>query len=125
MPIDEATFNRALGRRIRTARKGKGMNQERLAVLLDLGRTSIVMIEKGDQRVHAHLLVNLATALGVPVNDLLGLREATPSPPTATGLPQAEEARAWVMAGLTQSIVITADGDNEEEDRGDESKDQG
>lgn len=122
---DEDTFNRSLGRRIREARRHKGMNQARLAVLLDLGRTSVVMIEKGEQRVHAHLLVNLTTALGLAANDLLGLREATPPQPTTTGLPRSEDARAWVMAGLTQPVVITAEDDNEEEDRGDDGKDQG
>jgi transcriptional regulator with XRE-family HTH domain len=125
MLTDEDTFNRGLGRRIRAARKRKGMNQARLAGLLHLGRTSVVMIERGEQRVHAQLLVNLTTALGVSANDLLGLREATPPPPTTTGLPRSEDARAWVMAGLTQPIVITADGDSEEEDRGDDGKDQG
>lgn len=124
MQIDEDTFNRGLGQRILAARKRKGMNQRRLAELLDLGRTSVVMIEKGEQRVHAHLLVKLAPALGVRVNDLLGVREATPSPPATAGLPRSKEARAWVMGGLTQPIVITADGDNEEVDRGDDGKDQ-
>ena len=122
---DESAFNRNLGRRIRAARKRKGMNQGRLADLLELGRTSIVMIEKGEQRVHAHLLVSLATELGTPVTELLGLTESIPVPPNTKGLPHSKEARAWVLTGLTQPIVITAEVGDEEEDRGDQSENQG
>lgn len=116
----EDAYNRAMGRRIRTARKRKGINQVTLAALLDLGRTSVVMIEKGEQRVHAHLLVRLATALGASVNDLLGLVETKPPRPAVATLPRSASGRRWVMAGLTQTVVVAAkDADEEEDARGD------
>lgn len=125
MNTDEDTFNRSLGRRIRSARKRKGMNQEALAALINVGRTSIVMIEKGEQRVHAHLIVSLATVLGVPVNELLGLVESTPASPATSTLPRSRDARNWVMGGLTQPIVVTAGDADEEDALGDGIEDQG
>lgn len=121
----EDAYNRAMGRRIRIARKRKGMNQATLAALLNLGRTSVVMIEKGEQRVHAQLLVRLATALGVSANELLGLVETSPAPPAGATLPRSAPARRWVMAGLTQTVVVAAnDADEEEDERGDRGENQ-
>src|SRR5687767_15133194 len=125
MLASEDAYNRAMGRRIRTARKRKGMNQTTLAALLDLGRTSVVMIEKGEQRVHAHLLVKLATALGVSTNEVLGLVETSPRPPAAASLPRSKPARQWVMAGLTQTVVVAAnDADEKEDAHGNRVEDQ-
>lgn len=120
MLAPEDAYNRAMGRRIRTVRKRKGMNQATLAALLDLGRTSVVMIEKGEQRVHAHLLVRLGTALGVSANELLGLVETSPPSPAGATLPRSAPARRWVIAGLTQTVVVAADDADEEEDAHDD-----
>jgi transcriptional regulator with XRE-family HTH domain len=67
------------GRRIRDYRKAKGLSQGRLAVLVDLSRTSITNIERGQQKILLHTLAEIANALGVGAHDLLPKRTGTPS----------------------------------------------
>lgn len=62
---DQQVFYAEVGRRIRQTREERGLTQEALAELVSLTRTSITNIEKGRQKILAHTLVALATALRV------------------------------------------------------------
>jgi len=73
----QGDFYRELGKLLRSARKTKGITQERLARAVALSRTSITNIELGQQPVPAHILVALARALGIRPADLLPQDPAT------------------------------------------------
>ena len=64
-------FYEQFGHRVRRARQALGMNQEALGHRVGLERSSISNVEKGRQRVQLHMLLEFATALGVPPGDLL------------------------------------------------------
>ena len=66
----EAIYTR-FGRELRRVRRQKKMTQDDLAQRVNLGRTSIVNIESGRQRVHLHTFVALADALEVSPAELL------------------------------------------------------
>ena len=68
---DQQAFYSEVGRRIRQTREERGLTQEALAELVSLTRTSITNIEKGRQKILAHTLVDLATALRVAPATLL------------------------------------------------------
>lgn len=55
----------AIGARIKTQRKRKGISQESLAAKIALTRTSVVNIEQGRQRLLVHTVAKIADALGV------------------------------------------------------------
>lgn len=62
---------RAVGKRIRLARKNKGFTQETLSERVSLTRTSITNIEQGRQKLLVHSLYVIANVLGVHPGDLL------------------------------------------------------
>ena len=64
--IDKATLER-----LRAARKRRGLTQEAVASQLDIARTTIVAIEKGERPLRADELVRLAEVYQVPVSELL------------------------------------------------------
>jgi transcriptional regulator with XRE-family HTH domain len=64
-------FYEQFGHRVRSARLEQGLNQEALGHQVGLERSSISNIEKGRQRVQLHMLLEFATALGVPPDQLL------------------------------------------------------
>src|SRR3954469_9164972 len=76
-PTDEDRYNVELGKRI-TAARGK-VSKSTLARALGIPRTSLILIERGQQRVHAHLLVLIAEELGVEPADLLLGRQPAPT----------------------------------------------
>lgn len=91
----------ALGRQIARARDGK-MTQDTLAQKLCLTRTSIINIEKGRQQVLVHTLADIASALGVPVGELL-----PPQDDVAHHLRDASrKGRAWV---LSSAAIVAKD----------------
>jgi transcriptional regulator with XRE-family HTH domain len=65
-------FYLLLGAKVRTIRQQKGLTQEQLGSRLTptMTRASVANIETGKQRVLAHTLLQLASALGVPLDDL-------------------------------------------------------
>lgn len=70
----EETLNlylRDLGSRILTLRKASGMSQQALADAAKLDRTYISAVEHGKQNVTVGAIVKLATALKIPLNQLL------------------------------------------------------
>lgn len=60
-----------LGKRLQQARKKRGLTQEAAAQLVDLARTTLVAIEKGERRVKAGELISLARAYGQQIGDFV------------------------------------------------------
>ncbi|MBT1175622.1 helix-turn-helix transcriptional regulator [Bifidobacterium sp. LC6] len=60
----------AVGRRIQTLRKSRGLSQEQLAEQLDMDRVSIGYIEQGRRSPKLATLYALAGTLGVHVSDI-------------------------------------------------------
>lgn len=71
VPFTEDDFYEDLGRRIRARRIDQGLTQEQVADEVDLSRTSITNIERGNQAVSAWSLQRLAQILRCDVDDLL------------------------------------------------------
>lgn len=62
---------RRLGQELRHARESKGLTQEEAAKVIGVTRTTMVAIEKGDRRVRARELIDLARAYERHVNDFV------------------------------------------------------
>jgi Zn-dependent peptidase ImmA (M78 family)/transcriptional regulator with XRE-family HTH domain len=62
---------RELGKELQQARKQSGLTQEEAATVLDVARTTITAIEKGDRRIKADELIKLAKAYGRQVSDFV------------------------------------------------------
>jgi transcriptional regulator with XRE-family HTH domain len=60
-----------IGRRIKAEREALGFTQIDLAQEIGLTRTSLTNIEAGRQRLPIHVLYAIASALALPVSDLL------------------------------------------------------
>lgn len=69
-PLD-AVDPRALGARLREVREAKGWTQQEVADRLDVARTTMVAIEKGERRLRPDELIQLAGLYGRRVSDLL------------------------------------------------------
>lgn len=67
----EDTFDQLIGKKVREARKLKGLTQERLAEQLSLSRTSIANIERGKQKLSLYYLYVIANKLDVDASELL------------------------------------------------------
>ena len=60
-----------MGTRIAQLRRRKGLNQAKLAQLLDLSTSTIAMYEQGRREPSVSIIVALADALGVTIHYLL------------------------------------------------------
>jgi len=67
----EVQVYRQIGEIIRSNRKTKDLSQFQLAGRIGISRPSLANIEKGRQRVPAHLLYLIAQALQIALSDLL------------------------------------------------------
>src|SRR5579863_10323098 len=62
---------RELGKELQNARIKHGMTQEQAAKIIDVSRTTITAIEKGERRIKADELIALAGAYGCQVSDFV------------------------------------------------------
>ncbi len=74
---------KTLGRELQQARIRKGFTQEQAAKLIDVARTTMTSIEKGERRIKAGELIKLAQAYDMPITDLV-----RPHPDIALSQPQ-------------------------------------
>jgi len=74
MSVTEPQLN--LPKRLRNARRDRGLTQQAVADQLGLARTSLVALEKGDRAVQPDELVTMARLYGRPLDELL-----RPTPP--------------------------------------------
>ena len=65
---------RQLGERLKNARKARGLTQEAVATKLDILRTTLVAIEKGERRVTPGELIEMAKMYGRPVSEFVSKR---------------------------------------------------
>src|SRR5215469_5206665 len=65
---------RELGKELQQARTRRGLTQEDAARIIDVARTTIIAIEKGDRRLKAEELIKLAHAYGRQVSDFVRSR---------------------------------------------------
>lgn len=68
----EQDLLKKIGKRIKTARKRKGLTQEELSGLISAGSPHISNIENGKKIFSIELLVEICNALEVSPNELLG-----------------------------------------------------
>jgi Zn-dependent peptidase ImmA (M78 family)/transcriptional regulator with XRE-family HTH domain len=68
---------RVLGSRLQDARRARNLRQEAVAERLGFARTTLVAIEKGERRVTAHEIRQLAELYGRKVGDFVGHRLIT------------------------------------------------
>jgi Zn-dependent peptidase ImmA (M78 family)/DNA-binding XRE family transcriptional regulator len=68
---------RVLGSRLQAARRARNLTQEAVADRLGVARTTLVAIEKGERRVTAHEIRQLADLYGRKVGDFVGHRIIT------------------------------------------------
>lgn len=61
-----------LGGRLQEARKARGFTQQYVADQMEVARTTVVAIEKGERRVTPHELIKLAALYARPVSELIG-----------------------------------------------------
>ncbi len=105
--INEVTLDR-----LRAARRRRGLTQESVASHLDMARTTVVAIEKGERPLRADELVRMSELYNVPVSELL--RTAAPPrdfivefrlPPDKETLASEMEAAAAVLQQLADDYV--------------------
>jgi len=65
-----------LGARLQEARKARGVTQQDVADHMDMARTTLVAIEKGERRLTPQELIKLAAFYGRPVNEFVGRQTA-------------------------------------------------
>ena len=87
-----------LGRRLREARKARGLTQQEVADSLDVARTTVTALEKGERRTRPAELIEMARLYGRPVGDFVGTKEPISdfsvqfrAAATNLGSPQAKE----------------------------------
>jgi transcriptional regulator with XRE-family HTH domain len=79
MTPDETAFFRAFGARIAQCRKDADLTQVQLAEAVGIGQPQLASYEVGRRRLPLSLLSQLARALAVTVEDLIGGEDGRPA----------------------------------------------
>jgi transcriptional regulator with XRE-family HTH domain len=79
--MDNSSINQAIGKRIKQARELKGLSQQQLAEILELGQSQVSHVEAGKTTANPTILRKISKQLGVTYEFLLdGASDAMGSP---------------------------------------------
>jgi transcriptional regulator with XRE-family HTH domain len=83
------------------------MTQATLADVMEIPRTSLILVERGEQRVHAYELIQLASALGTTPEALIQ-DVAPPSPSQLPDIPPdaTPAVRRWISAAQAPPAAL-------------------
>lgn len=95
---------RELGRRLRHARETRGLRQQQVAEALNMARTTVVAIEKGERRVQPDELVRFAGLYGRPLGDFL--RAGVSTEPLAVQLRATLPRAAALPLPLDEGVMV-------------------
>ena len=107
--INEEAFCKDFGRRMARFRKEQSLTQQQLADVLGLKQYAVANYETGRYRVPVALLPELARALGVTAEDLLGLQSARKKPGRASKLEKQMEQISSLPKEQQKSIIQVLD----------------
>lgn len=93
-----------LGRRLRDARKARGLTQHEVSESLEVARTTITSLEKGQRRIRPDELIQLARLYGRQVGTLVGSRQVTEDFTAQFRVAVANEATSQNAAELEQVV---------------------
>jgi len=68
-----SNISEKIGKRIAELRKEKGLTQEQLAVKINMDRTFVGYLEKGDRNPSVETANKIARALGVKISEIFNL----------------------------------------------------
>lgn len=68
-----------MGRRLQEARKARGLTQQDVADSLEVARTTVTALEKGERRTRPDELIKMARLFGRPVGDFVGMKDPVSS----------------------------------------------
>ena len=68
---DDIIDYKAVGKRIKTVRRNKGLSQKALATVMDISATNLSHIERGATKASLPTLVKIANSLGVSMDELM------------------------------------------------------
>lgn len=74
MTPEEIAFFKELGSRLAALRRDRGLTQTQLGEIIGVSQQQIVSFEKGRRKVPLSALPKLSKALGVTVEELIGLK---------------------------------------------------
>jgi transcriptional regulator with XRE-family HTH domain len=69
--MNDKTYLKRLGKKIKSLREAKGLTQEQLAERLDTKHTQIGRMERGEANSTINMLRKLAEELDVPISELV------------------------------------------------------
>lgn len=69
-------FGRRLGAAFEQQRLAAGLSRTRLSELSGVGRTGVILFERGERMPSIHIVKALADGLGVPLSELIRRAEA-------------------------------------------------
>ena len=72
--VVDAVDSKVLGQRLQEARRARGLTQQEVAESLELARTTVTALEKGERRIRPDELISLAGLYGRPVSSFVGAR---------------------------------------------------
>ena len=72
--VVDAVDPRVLGQRLQDARRARGLTQQEVADSLELARTTVTALEKGERRIRPDELISLAGLYGRPVSSFVRSR---------------------------------------------------
>lgn len=98
----DAIDPRELGRRLKAARKARGLTQAHVAEHLDVARTTVTAIEGGNRRVRPGEVAELASLYGRSIAELVNREE--PTEPFPVQLRSTLRSGAWEDAGLEPHV---------------------
>lgn len=109
MKINERDFTHELGQRLARFRKEQGLTQQQLADAIGMRQYAIARFEVGLCRVPVALLPELARALGITVDQLLGTPPAKARPGPAPKLQKQMEKISALPKEQQRSILQVLD----------------
>jgi transcriptional regulator with XRE-family HTH domain len=109
MRANERDFSKDLGQRMAQFRKERGLTQQQLADTVGIRQYAVARFEVGFCRVPVALLPELARALDVTVDDLLGMPPAKAKPGPAPSLQKRLERICSLPREQQKSILQVLD----------------
>lgn len=103
--ITDAT-DKAIGRKIKELRKGKGWSRNQLAALVDVTHQQIQKYELGSNRISSGRIMAIAKAFGVTVNILFEDAEIFSTARDRAGIELIRNFNNLPNAGLQDSILL-------------------